>query len=166
MIYAMKVKVLITGGTIDKTYKELSGELSFTQTHIIEILNRGRSTVNIDSEVLFLKDSLEMNDKDRDLILSKCLECDEDKIIITHGTDTMVDTAQLLGDKIKDKTIVLFGSMIPYSVNNSDALFNLGGALSAVQNKKQGVYIAMNGQIFDFDKVKKNKKLGIFQTRE
>jgi L-asparaginase len=166
MIYAMKVKVLITGGTIDKTYKELSGELSFTQTHIIEILNRGRSTVNIDSEVLFLKDSLEMNDKDRDLILSKCLECDEDKIIITHGTDTMVDTAQLLGDKIKDKTIVLFGSMIPYSVNNSDALFNLGGALSAVQNKKQGVYIAMNGQIFDFDKVEKNKKLGIFQTRE
>jgi len=162
----MKVKVLITGGTIDKTYKELSGELSFTQTHIIEILNRGRSTVNIDSEVLFLKDSLEMNDKDRDLILSKCLECDEDKIIITHGTDTMVDTAQLLGDKIKDKTIVLFGSMIPYSVNNSDALFNLGGALSAVQNKKQGVYIAMNGQIFDFDKVEKNKKLGIFQTRE
>ncbi|MBT3187074.1 asparaginase domain-containing protein, partial [Candidatus Thioglobus sp.] len=157
---------LITGGTIDKTYKELSGELSFTQTHIIEILNRGRSTVNIDSEVLFLKDSLEMNDKDRDLILSKCLECDEDKIIITHGTDTMVDTAQLLGDKIKDKTIVLFGSMIPYSVNNSDALFNLGGALSAVQNKKQGVYIAMNGQIFDFDKVEKNKKLGIFQTRE
>jgi len=162
----MKIKVLITGGTIDKTYKELSGELSFTQTHIIEILNRGRSTVNIDSEVLFLKDSLEMNDKDRDLILSKCLECDEDKIIITHGTDTMVDTAQLLGDKIKDKTIVLFGSMIPYSVNNSDALFNLGGALSAVQNKKQGVYIAMNGQIFDFDKVEKNKKLGIFQTRE
>jgi L-asparaginase len=162
----MKIKLLITGGTIDKTYKELSGELSFTQTHIIEILNRGRSTVNIDSEVLFLKDSLEMNDKDRDLILSKCLECDEDKIIITHGTDTMVDTAQLLGDKIKDKTIVLFGSMIPYSVNNSDALFNLGGALSAVQNKKQGVYIAMNGQIFDFDKVKKNKKLGIFQTRE
>ncbi|MBT3431197.1 MAG: asparaginase [Candidatus Thioglobus sp.] len=162
----MKIKLLITGGTIDKTYKELSGELSFTQTHIIEILNRGRSTVNIDSEVLFLKDSLEMNDKDRDLILSKCLECDEDKIIITHGTDTMVDTAQLLGDKIKDKTIVLFGSMIPYSVNNSDALFNLGGALSAVQNKKQGVYIAMNGQIFDFDKVEKNKKLGIFQTRE
>ena len=151
----MKIKLLITGGTIDKTYKELSGELSFTQTHIIEILNRGRSTVNIDSEVLFLKDSLEMNDKDRDLILSKCLECDEDKIIITHGTDTMVDTAQLLGDKIKDKTIVLFGSMIPYSVNNSDALFNLGGALSAVQNKKQGVYIAMNGQIFDFDKVEK-----------
>jgi len=162
----IKLKLLITGGTIDKTYKELSGELSFTQTHIIEILNRGRSTVNIDSEVLFLKDSLEMNDKDRDLILSKCLECDEDKIIITHGTDTMVDTAQLLGDKIKDKTIVLFGSMIPYSVNNSDALFNLGGALSAVQNKKQGVYIAMNGQIFDFDKVEKNKKLGIFQTRE
>ena len=128
------------------------------------MLERSRSTVGINTEVLFLKDSLDMNDEDRGLILSKCLECSEDRVMITHGTDTMVETAQLLGNKIKDKTIVLFGSMIPYSINNSDALFNLGAALSAVQNKTNGVYIAMNGQVFDFDKVEKNKALGIFEN--
>jgi len=128
------------------------------------MLERSRSTVGINTEVLFLKDSLDMNDEDRGLILSKCLECSEDRVMITHGTDTMVETAQLLGNKIKDKTIVLFGSMIPYSINNSDALFNLGAALSVVQNKTNGVYIAMNGQVFDFDKVEKNKALGIFEN--
>ena len=162
----MKIKLLITGGTIDKVYNELTGELEFSDSHLEKMLKRSRSTLDISSEILFLKDSLDMTDEDRELILSKCLSSTEDKIVITHGTDTMVETAKLLGDQAKGKTIVLFGSMIPYSINNSDALFNLGVALSAVQNKKQGVYIAMNGQIFDFDKVKKNKKLGIFQTRE
>jgi len=119
--------------------------------------------VDTTSEVLFLKDSLEMTDKDRGLILSKCIESTDDKIIITHGTDTMVDTVQLLGEKIKDKTIVLFGSMIPYSIDNSDALFNLGVALGAVQNKGNGVYVVMNGKVFDFDKVTKNKEKGLFE---
>ena len=98
------------------------------------------------------------------LILSKCLECNENKVVITHGTDTMVETARLLDGQIKNKVVVLFGSMVPYSINNSDALFNLGAALSAVQNKTNGVYIAMNGQVFDFDKVEKNKALGIFEN--
>jgi L-asparaginase len=160
----MQIKILITGGTIDKVYNELTGELTFGTSNLDEMLECSRSTVGINTEVLFLKDSLDMNDEDRGLILSKCLECSEDRVMVTHGTDTMVETAQLLGDKIKDKTIVLFGSMIPYSINNSDALFNLGAALSAVQNKTNGVYIAMNGQVFDFDKVEKNKALGIFEN--
>ncbi len=161
----MKIKVLITGGTIDKVYNELTGELVFDQTHIVDMLNRGRSMVQTESKVLFLKDSLEMNDEDRNLILSKCLDCSEDTIVITHGTDTMVETAKLLGSKIKDKTIVLFGAMIPYSVNHSDALFNLGGALSAVQSRENGVYIAMNGQVFDWNNVHKNKDKGLFETQ-
>ena len=160
----MQIKILVTGGTIDKVYNELAGELTLDDSHLGEMLECSRSTVGINTEVLFLKDSLDMNDEDRSLILSKCLECSEDKVMVTHGTDTMVETAQLLGNKIKDKTIVLFGSMIPYSINNSDALFNLGAALSAVQNKTNGVYIAMNGQVFDFDKVEKNKALGIFEN--
>ena len=160
----MQIKILVTGGTIDKVYNELTGELTFGTSNLDEMLECSRSTVGINTEVLFLKDSLDMNDEDRGLILSKCLECSEDRVMVTHGTDTMVETAQLLGNKIKDKTIVLFGSMIPYSINNSDALFNLGAALSAVQNKTNGVYIAMNGQVFDFDKVKKNKALGIFEN--
>jgi L-asparaginase len=160
----MQIKILVTGGTIDKVYNELTGELTFGTSNLDEMLERSRSTVGINTEVLFLKDSLDMNDEDRGLILSKCLECSEDRVMITHGTDTMVETAQLLGNKIKDKTIVLFGSMIPYSINNSDALFNLGTALSVVQNKTNGVYIAMNGQVFDFDKVEKNKALGIFEN--
>ena len=159
----MNIQFFITGGTIDKVYNELTGELEFDSTHIVDMLNRGRSMADTTSEVLFLKDSLELSDKDRQLILSKCLECNDDKIIITHGTDTMVDTAKLLGEKIKDKTIVLFGSMIPYSVDNSDALFNLGVALGAVQNKDNGVYVAMNGKVFDFDKVTKNKEKGLFE---
>ena len=158
----MKIKVLITGGTIDKAYKELTGELSFTETHMVDMFNRGRCMADTLSEVLFLKDSLEMVDSDRGFILDKCLSCDEQHILITHGTDTMAQTAKFLAEKIKDKTVVLFGSMIPYSVDNSDALFNLGVALSAVQLKKPGVYIAMNGRVFDFDQVKKDKSLGIF----
>ena len=159
----MNIQFFITGGTIDKVYNELTGELEFDSTHIVDMLNRGRSMVDTTSEVLFLKDSLELSDKDRQLILSKCLECNDDKIIITHGTDTMVDTAKLLGEKIKDKTIVLFGSMIPYSIDNSDALFNLGVALGAVQNKDNGVYVTMNGKAFDCDKVTKNKEKGLFE---
>lgn len=159
----MKIKLLITGGTIDKIYDQLTGQLVFKHTHIVDMLNRSRSMNDTTSEVLFLKDSLEVTNEDRQLILSKCLESDESNIVITHGTDTMVETAQFLGKAIKDKTIVLFGAMTPYSVNQSDALFNLGFASSSVQTLANGVYIAMNGQVFDFDKVAKNKALGIFE---
>lgn len=158
----MTIKLLITGGTIDKVYDELTGQLVFKQTHLIDMLNQSRSMVETLSEVLFLKDSLDMSDADRALILRKCQTSDTNRILITHGTDTMVKTAKLLGKAVNNKTIVLFGAMIPYSMNNSDALFNLGVALSAVQIKECGIYIAMNGQVFDFNKVEKNKELGIF----
>ncbi|MDC9714242.1 MAG: asparaginase domain-containing protein [Gammaproteobacteria bacterium] len=160
----MKIKVLITGGTIDKQYNALTGELSFEQTQLVDMLNCVRSMADTLSEVLFLKDSLEITGDNRALILSKCLACEEDAILITHGTDTMVETAKLLGENIHDKTIVLFGAMVPYSINQSDALFNLGFALSSVQTQKSGIYIAMNGQLFDFDKVQKNKALGVFEN--
>ncbi|CAB5502017.1 L-asparaginase [Bathymodiolus thermophilus thioautotrophic gill symbiont] len=160
----MKIKFLITGGTIDKVYNELDGQLVFKKTQLVDMLNRAHSMVDTLSEVLFLKDSLEMNDADRSLILSKCLACEERAVVITHGTDTMVETAKLLGENIQDKTIVLFGAMVPYSVNQSDALFNLGFALSSVQNQPLGVYIAMNGKLFDFDKVQKNRALGVFEN--
>jgi L-asparaginase len=158
----MTIKLLITGGTIDKVYDELTGQLVFKQTHLIDMLNQSRSMVETLSEVLFLKDSLDMSDADRALILQKCQASDTNRILITHGTDTMVKTAKLLGKEVNDKTIVLFGAMIPCSMSNSDALFNLGMALSAAQIKACGVYIAMNGQVFDFNKVEKNKELGIF----
>ncbi|WP_190600615.1 asparaginase domain-containing protein [Candidatus Vesicomyidisocius sp. SY067_SCS001] len=158
----MRIKLLITGGTIDKVYDELIGKLVFQQTYLIDMLNRSRSMVDTLSEVLFLKDSLDMSDIDRALIVKKCQESDTRHILITHGTDSMVRTAKLLAKEVNNKTIVLFGSMIPYSINYSDALFNLGVALSAVQIKEYGVYITMNGQVFDFDKVKKNKEIGIF----
>ncbi|SMN01423.1 L-asparaginase [uncultured Candidatus Thioglobus sp.] len=160
----MKIKILITGGTIDKQYNASTGELGFIETHIVEMLNRSRSMADTLSEVLFLKDSLDITDENRALILSKCQQSAEKAILISHGTDTMAQTAELLGEHIKDKTIVLFGAMMPYSINQSDALFNLGFALSSVQNKAAGVYIAMNGQVFDFDKVKKNKSLGVFEN--
>jgi len=159
----MSIQFLITGGTIDKVYNELTGELEFDQTHIVDMLNRGRSMVDTESEVLFLKDSLDMSDNDRELILSKCINSSAKQIVITHGTDTIVQTAKLLGDQIKDKVVVLFGAMIPYSINNSDALFNLGLALSAVQANDNGVYVAMNGKVFNFNNVEKNKTLGIFE---
>jgi len=161
----MQIKILVTGGTIDKVYNELTGELTFDNSHLNEMLERSRSTVAIDSEVLFLKDSLDMTNEDRNLILSKCLECNENKVVITHGTDTMVETAQLLGEEIKDKVVILFGSMIPYSIDNSDALFNLGVALSAVQSKENGVYITMNGKVFNWNNVYKNKDKGLFEVQ-
>jgi L-asparaginase len=159
----MEIKLFITGGTIDKTYNKLNGSLEFTDSYIEQMLIRGRVSGNISIEKILFKDSLDFTDDDRGTIVESCINCYLDKIIITHGTDTMCQTAQLLGNKISNKTIVLFGSMTPYSVNNSDALMNLGVALGAVQLKDRGVYIAMNGQIFDYDNVQKNKNLGLFE---
>lgn len=161
----MTIKLLITGGTIDKQYNELNGELIFTQSGIEDMLAQGRVKLDILYETVMLKDSLDMDDDDRQKILSSCLACDESRIVITHGTDTMVETSQALAGEIKDKTIVLLGAMVPYQFKNSDALFNLGCAVAAVQTLECGVYITMNGKIFNFDEVSKNKELGEFQPK-
>lgn len=159
----MAIKILITGGTFDKEYDELNGKLFFKDTHLPEILKLGRSNLTVSVRTLMMIDSLEMTDADRDLIINHCNQCDEEKIVITHGTDTMEQTAKLLGEKNLDKTIVLTGAMIPYKFGSSDGLFNLGSALAFVQTLPKGVYVAMNGKYFDWDNVRKNKATGIFE---
>ena len=159
----MPIKILATGGTFDKEYDELTGNLFFKDTHIPETLKLGRSRVDIKVRTLMMIDSIDMNDSHREILLQTCQNADEDKIIITHGTDTMADTAGFLGEKIKEKTIVLTGAMIPYTFGSSDGLFNLGSALAFVQSLPHGVYIAMNGRYFHFNNVRKNKKIGEFE---
>ncbi|MEE8233276.1 MAG: asparaginase domain-containing protein [Gammaproteobacteria bacterium] len=161
----MTIRLLLTGGTIDKQYNEIDGELIFTQSGIGDMLTQGRARLDISLETVMLKDSLDIDDNDRQQILASCLACDESRIVITHGTDTMVETSQVLAAGIKDKTIVLLGAMVPYQYKNSDALFNLGCAIAAVQTLSNGVYITMNGKVFNYDEVLKNKKLGEFQSR-
>lgn len=161
----MTIKLLITGGTIDKQYDELNGKLIFTQSGIGDMLTQGRTRLELSLETVMLKDSLDLDDNDRQKILASCLACDESRIVITHGTDTMVETSQVLAAGIKDKTIVLLGAMVPYQFKNSDALFNLGCAIAAVQTLGNGVYITMNGKVFNYDEVVKNKELGEFQSR-
>lgn len=163
--HLMTIKLLITGGTIDKQYNELDGELIFTQSGVEDMLAQGKTKLDITIETVMLKDSLELNDDDRQKILAACLACDESQIVITHGTDTMVETSRVLAAKIKDKTIVLLGAMVPYKIKNSDALFNLGCAVAAVQTLECGVYITMNGKVFRYDEVIKNKELGEFQSK-
>ena len=160
------IKIFVTGGTFDKEYNELNGELYFKKTHLHEMLALGRSQLKVDIETIMMKDSLEMSDESRNSIVQKCFQSNEDRILITHGTDTMVKTAKLLAAKITTKTIVLTGAMIPYKFGSSDGLFNLGSALSFLQILPHGIYIAMNGNIFNWDNVKKNKKLGLFQALE
>ncbi|MBC8311536.1 MAG: asparaginase [Candidatus Marinimicrobia bacterium] len=160
------IKIFVTGGTFDKAYNELNGQLYFKETHLHEMLALGRSQLKVDIETLMMKDSLEMTDENRHSIVQKCIESNEDRILITHGTDTMVETAKLLATKVATKTIVLTGAMIPYKFGSSDGLFNLGSALSFLQTLPNGIYIAMNGNIFNWDNVKKNKELGLFQPLE
>ncbi|PIW45924.1 MAG: asparaginase [Zetaproteobacteria bacterium CG12_big_fil_rev_8_21_14_0_65_54_13] len=162
----MKVKFFITGGTICKRYNEISGALEFRDSFIPGMLERGRCKLDYSTEQLMLKDSLEMNDEDRATILASCSACEESKIIISHGTDTMVDTARVLGQKLEHKTVVLFGAMIPYSISNSDAIFNLGCAVTAVQLLGAGVFVVMNGHIFRWDDVSKNRGEGVFQRAD
>jgi L-asparaginase len=159
----MSIKLFITGGTIDKHYNELNGELYFDHSYIPQILQQGRCHANISTKVLLAKDSLEMNDVDRQHILTACQNTKATHIIITHGTDTMVDTATVLKQAITDKIIVLVGAMIPYTFKQSDALFNIGCAVTAVQCLTKGVYIIMNGQVFTADNVQKNRQEGCFQ---
>ena len=160
----MALKILITGGTFDKEYDEIKGSLYFKETHMTEILELGRSRVDVNIEKLMLIDSLDMTSSQRELIVNRCLESEDDQIVITHGTDTMTITGKVLAEKKMDKTIVLTGAMIPYKFGSSDGLFNLGGAIAYAQSLPTGVYIAMNGQFFEWDKVEKNREKGVFES--
>jgi L-asparaginase len=157
------VRLLITGGTFDKEYNLLNGELFFRDTHLPELLAMGRSLVDVGITTLMLKDSLEMTNEDRDLITRQCLDCPEQRIVITHGTDTMTTTAKVLATAVTHKTIVLTGAMIPIKFGSSDGLFNLGSALAFAQVLPPGVYIAMNGRYFHWNNVQKNRQTGIFE---
>lgn len=159
----MAVRIFITGGTFDKEYNELNGQLFFKDTHLHDLLEMGRNKVEVEIRTLMMIDSLEMTNEDRELIAHQCLQCEEDKIIITHGTDTMSETAVMLAQRIKNKTIVLTGAMIPIKFGSSDGLFNLGSALAFVQSLPHGVYVAMNGRYFNWDNVRKNKQTGVFE---
>jgi L-asparaginase len=159
----MSVRVFVTGGTFDKEYDELSGRLYFQTTHVDEMLRRGRCGLDVDVETLMMVDSLDMTDEQRAIIVRACRDCDEDQIVITHGTDTMVETARAIADGVADKTVVLTGAMVPYAFGSSDGLFNLGSALSFVQSLPAGVYIAMNGKSFSWDDVRKNREAGVFE---
>src|SRR6476660_9793567 len=159
----MSIRIFVTGGTFDKEYNELNGQLYFKDSHLPEMLDLGRNLVPVEIRTLMMVDSLEITDDDRDLIAEHCKKSKEDKIIITHGTDTMADTAQLLDKKVKGKTIVITGAMIPYKFGSSDGLFNLGSAMAFVQTLKHGVYVAMNGRYFKASNVRKNKETGGFE---
>jgi len=160
------IQLLITGGTIDKDYQTTSGELLFSETHLPQILEEASCTVPVRTETLMLKDSLEMSDTDREVILGACCESRTQKIIITHGTDTMVETALKLSESenLQNKTIILTGAMRPFRLGRSDASFNMGSALMAVQLAQAGVYIVMNGQLFSAQQVQKDRQNGIFIT--
>jgi len=162
----MSIRVFITGGTFDKEYNELDGKLFFQDTHLPEMLKLGRCNLDVELRTLMMIDSLEMGVDERELIVFQCNRSDENKIVITHGTDTMTETAKVLAEKVKDKTVVLTGAMIPYKFGSSDGLFNLGSALAFVQTLPHGIYIAMNGKIFNWDNVRKNKQTGQFEELE
>lgn len=159
------IQVFVTGGTFDKDYNYIDGKLFFRDTHLKKMFERGRCTLDIDIKTLMMVDSLEMTEDDRGIIAGNCRRCKSDQIIITHGTDRMVETAAYLAAaNIADKTIVLTGAMIPYAFGtSSDGFFNLGSALSFAQALPSGVYVAMNGRYFDWDKVRKNTKTGYFE---
>ncbi len=159
----MSIRILITGGTFDKEYDEISGRLFFRETHVPEMLRLGRCRLPVVLQTVMMIDSLDMTEADRHAILQECRTCPEDRIVITHGTDTMVETAHLLAQGVKDKTIVMTGAMVPYAFGSSDGLFNLGSALSFVQALPPGVYLAMNGMFFTWDNVRKNRELGVFE---
>jgi L-asparaginase len=158
------IQIFVTGGTFDKEYNYINGELYFKDSHLPEMFERGRSTLDIDIKTLMMVDSLEMTNDDRQIIIHNCERCSSDKIVITHGTDTIVDTAAMIASENINKTIILTGAMIPYAFgNSSDGFFNLGAALAFVQTLPHGVYVAMNGRFFDWDKVYKNRKTGYFE---
>ncbi len=161
----MKLTLIATGGTFDKEYNELDGALFFKNTHLREMLALGRSRLSVKIQVLMMKDSLEMTNADRQAIADACQGARDQRIVVTHGTDTMEKTAKFLAKKVSDKTVVLTGAMIPYKFGSSDGLFNLGSALAFAQVLPPGIYIAMNGRYFAWDKVTKNRAVGVFEEK-
>lgn len=157
------IRLFVTGGTFDKEYNERNGSLYFKDTHLRDMLKLGRCLLDVEIRTLMMIDSLDMDDEDREVILGQCRKSDRDRIVITHGTDTMETTARLLGENITDKTIVLTGAMIPYAFGSSDGLFNLGSSLAFAQSLPAGVYVAMNGRCFRWDNVRKNRDAGVFE---
>ena len=158
------IAILVCGGTFDKRYDEITGRLFFRDTHVPEMLRLGRSRVEVSIETLMMIDSLEMSGADRERIAARCRDLNEQRIVITHGTDTMVETAAVLASGVPGKTIVLTGAMIPYAFGSSDGLFNLGSALSFAQALPAGVYVAMNGTVFAWNEVRKNRASGHFEA--
>ena len=159
----MTIRIFVTGGTFDKTYDYIRGQLFFEDTQVPEMLKLGRNTLQVRLRTLMMVDSLEMTDHDRELIARNCITCAEDHILITHGTDTMVETAKVLANRVFGKTIVLTGAMIPYRFGSSDGLFNMGSAMAFVQVLPPGVYVVMNGRYFNWDNVRKNRQTGFFE---
>ena len=159
------LRLLVTGGTFDKDYDEIGGTLFFKQTHVDEMLRLGRCRVPIVVETVMLIDSLQMTDADRAAIAGRCRDCPETRLVVTHGTDTMVETAAVLARDVPGKTVVLTGAMVPYAFGSSDGLFNLGSAISFAQVLPAGVWIAMNGTHFAWDDVVKDRAAGIFMRR-
>ena len=158
------IRIFVTGGTFDKEYNERTGQLFFQDSHVTEMLRLGRCLLNVEVRTLMMIDSLEMTEDDRRVIAAQCHNARESRIVITHGTDTMAETAAHLGREIQGKTIVLTGAMIPYKFGSSDGLFNLGSALAFVQTLPPGVYVAMNGRCFPWDRVRKSREQGIFEA--
>jgi len=158
----MKIRIFVTGGTFDKEYNELNGTLYFKDTHLAEMLRLGRCRLDLEVRTLMMIDSLDMTETDRMIIADNCRAAAEDLILITHGTDTMVETAAFLAGRVSGKTIVLTGAMIPYKFGSSDGLFNLGSSLGFVQVLPPGIYVSMNGKCFTWDRVKKDKRIGEF----
>ena len=158
-----RIRVFVTGGTFDKEYDELSGRLYFKDTHLEEMLRLARCRIDVAVATLMMKDSLDMDGADRAAIVERCRSAAEERIVITHGTDTMAETAQALDQARTGKTVVLTGAMIPYAFGSSDGLFNLGSALSFAQVLPPGVYVAMNGRVFPGARVRKNRESGIFE---
>jgi L-asparaginase len=157
------IRVFVTGGTFDKEYDELTGRLYFKDTHLPEMLGRGRCRLDVRVQTLLMIDSLEMTDADRAGVVESCRAAEEPRIVVTHGTDTMAETARAVLAAKLPKTVVLTGAMIPYAFGSSDGLFNLGSALSFAQVLPAGVWVAMNGRVFAGDRVRKNKASGIFE---
>jgi L-asparaginase len=161
----MPIRILITGGTFDKEYDELTGRLYFRDTHVPEMLRLGRARLDLQIETIMMIDSLDLDDAGRQRVVEQCAACSERQIVITHGTDTMVETARALATAgLGERTIVLTGAMVPYAFGSSDGLFNLGSALSFAQVLPPGVYVAMNGRHFAWDRVRKNRDTGVFES--